>query len=130
MQMSTAKKASVGTALIGGSLLLLGVEAPAFTQGPQYWGVDSTSGRFRHDASQVVVGSPDCTSNTLAPYTAKVNLRVDIKDDPDESRGTITFLCGESATYQNGRSSENTDRYRGHFLQVRSYAVYGTLNAK
>ena len=130
MNNPSPKKALVGASLVTGSLMLLGAEALAFTQGPQYWGVNASSGRFRHDSSQVIVGSPDCVSYTLAPHSAKVNLRIDVIDKPDISKGTITFLCGESATYQNGSSSTNTDKYRGHFLQVRDYAIHGTLNAK
>lgn len=130
MTLEKTKHALAGSAVVAGSLVLLGVDASAFTQGPQYWGVDSTTGRFHHDASSVAVGSPDCVSDTLAPYSMKVNLRVDVISAPDLSMGTRSFECGDSTTFANGQSSTDSSRYRGHFLQVRDYAAYGTLNAK
>jgi Ni/Co efflux regulator RcnB len=123
-----ASKVLAGTTIAAGSLAVLGVDASAFTQGPQYWGVNSTTGRFDHDSSSITVASPDCVSETIAPETVRVNLRVDVPNETDLSLGTKTFYCGSSVKFSNGVSTAS--KYRGHFLQVRDYAVYGTLTAK
>lgn len=121
-------KVLAGAGVAAGSLIALGADAGAFSQGPQYWAVNSTTGRFRHDAQPITAGSPDCVSDTLAPESMRINLRVDVPDASDISLGTAWFVCGDSYTFNNGVSTSSN--YRGHFLQVRDVAGYGTLQAK
>ena len=130
MPPSKLTKTATGAALVAGSLALLGNAAPAFTQGPRYWAVNSTSDRFRHDASSVTVSAPDCIVDPGEPSGITVNLRVDIIDEPDVSRGTKFFSCDGSYAFPNSYSSLDVTRARGHFLQVRTNDAYATLNAK
>ena len=117
MPPSKLTKTATGAALVAGSLALLGNAAPAFTQGPRYWAVNSTSDRFRHDASSVTVSAPDCIVDPGEPSGITVNLLREFwRARPEPASGSLL----EQISDPNGGLSrlwdEQHDRHVLHAL--------------